>query len=62
MGVATLGLTPINFASKDLAVLAAGIAAIELQYAYDPERAEEIVTEGMEALGAEMADGTWTYN
>ncbi len=54
--------TAINFASQDTAVLADVIAGIELQYAYDKERAEEIVTEEMEALGAEMADGVWTYN
>ncbi|MFO7742091.1 MAG: ABC transporter substrate-binding protein, partial [Anaerolineae bacterium] len=61
-GMAIPRFTAINFASKDTAVLADVIAAIELQYAYDKERAEEIVTEEMEALGAEMVDGTWTYN
>jgi peptide/nickel transport system substrate-binding protein len=53
---------PINFASKDTALLADVIAAIELKYAYNPELAAEIVTEEMGALGAELVDGTWTYN
>jgi peptide/nickel transport system substrate-binding protein len=53
---------PINFASKDTALLADVIAAIELKYAYNPETAAAIVTEEMEALGAELVDGTWTYN
>jgi len=61
-GLARPRFVPINFASKDSALLAAEIAAIELQYQYDPERAEEVITEEMENLGAEMADGVWTYN
>ncbi|MFO7741089.1 MAG: ABC transporter substrate-binding protein [Anaerolineae bacterium] len=61
-GMAIPRFTAINFASQDTAVLAAEISAIELQYAYDPDRAAEIVTEEMEALGAEIVDGTWTYN
>ncbi len=61
-GLANPRYTAIAFASQDTAVLADVIAAIELQYAYDKERAEAIVTEEMEALGAEMVDGAWQYN
>jgi peptide/nickel transport system substrate-binding protein len=60
-GMAIPRFVPINYASKDTAVLADVIAAIELQYTHDKERAAEIVTEEMENLGAEMVDGAWTY-
>ena len=61
-GLARPRFVPINFASKDSALLADTIAAIELKYAHDPEKAVEIITAEMEALGAEMVDGVWTYN
>jgi len=38
------------------------IRALEVKYAYDPGRAEEVINEEMEALGAEMVDGTWHYD
>ncbi len=53
---------PINFASKDMALLADTVAAIELKYAHNPEKAVEVITAEMEALGAEMVDGKWNYN
>jgi peptide/nickel transport system substrate-binding protein len=43
-------------------VLAPEIAAIELKYAHDPEMAEQVITEEMENLGAELVDGVWQYN
>jgi len=61
-GMAVPRYTPIGFASNDTGLLADVISAIELTYAYDMARAEEIVTEEMEALGAEMVDGLWLYN
>jgi peptide/nickel transport system substrate-binding protein len=61
-GLARARFVPVNFASKDSAVLAPEIAAIELKYAYDPETAEEVITEEMENLGAEKVDGIWQYN
>jgi len=61
-GLARPRFVPVNFASKDSAVLSAEIAAIELQYAHDPDRAEEVIAEEMENLGAEMVDGVWQYN
>ncbi len=53
---------PINFASKDSALLADTIAGIELKYAHNPDKAVEVITAEMEALGAEMVDGKWNYN
>lgn len=35
---------------------------IELLYSYDPERAEEVITEEMEKLGASKVDGVWNYD
>jgi peptide/nickel transport system substrate-binding protein len=61
-GLARPRYVPINFASKDMALLADVVAAIELKYAHDPEKANEIITAEMEAMGAEMVDGKWTYN
>ena len=52
---------PINLASKDFAELADVIAAIELTYAYNPDKAREVITAEMEKLGAELVDGKWTY-
>lgn len=62
-GLGTPRYVPINGASADRGRLAAEIRAIEAAYAYDPEQAEAVITEEMEALGAEQGeDGTWTFN
>ncbi len=61
-GMAVPRFVPINYASKDAAVLADAIAAIALKYAHNPDKAVEVITAEMEALGAEMVDGKWQYN
>ncbi len=61
-GLARPRFVPVNFASKDSAVLADTIAALELKYAHDPEKANEVITAEMENLGAEKVDGIWQYN
>jgi len=61
-GMAVPRYTAINFASQDTALLADIIAGIEITYAYDLEKAMEVVTAEMEALGAELVDGKWQYN
>jgi peptide/nickel transport system substrate-binding protein len=61
-GLARPRFVPINFASKDSALLADVIAGIELTYAYNPEKADEVITAEMEALGAEKVDGIWQDN
>jgi peptide/nickel transport system substrate-binding protein len=53
---------PINFASKDTALLADRIAAAELTYAYNKDKAAEVITAEMEAMGATLVDGKWNYN
>ncbi len=52
----------INYASKDSAEMADIIAAMELKYAHDPAKAEEVITARMVELGAEMVDGVWQFN
>jgi len=37
------------------------IRALEAKYAYDKEKAQEVITAEMEALGATLTDGVWTY-
>jgi peptide/nickel transport system substrate-binding protein len=61
-GLAVPRYVPVNYASKDAAVLADVIAAIKLKYAHNPDKAVEVITAEMEALGAEMVDGKWQYN
>ncbi len=60
-GMARPRFVPINYASKDTALLADVIAEISLKYAYNPEKAKEVITAEMEAMGAELVDGKWTY-
>jgi peptide/nickel transport system substrate-binding protein len=61
-GMARPRFTVINYASKDSALLADTIAAIELKYANNPDKAVEIIDAEMTALGAEKVDGKWQYN
>ena len=53
--------TPFNTASTDYARLAAVAREIELKYAYDLDKAREMITEEMEANGATLEGGVWTY-
>ena len=61
-GLAVPKYTVIREASADRSRFAAEIRAIEAEYAYNLERAREVVNAEMEALGAELVDGLWTYN
>lgn len=36
--------------------------ALEAKYVYDFDRAKEIIDAEMEGMGAELVDGTWSYN
>lgn len=38
------------------------IRGLEAQFAYDPEGANATISAEMEAMGAEMVDGKWSYN
>ena len=60
-GLARARYTCLNTIFPDYAKLAAVAREIELKYAHDAEKATEIITAEMEAMGAEMVDGKWTY-
>lgn len=60
-GLATPRYVPFNTASGDYALMADVIRALESEYAYNPARAEEVITAEMEALGATKVDGQWQY-
>jgi len=61
-GLARPRYVAVNFASKDSALLADVISAVELKYAHNQEKAVEVISAEMEAMGATMTDGKWTYN
>ena len=61
-GLAVPKYTPVSEAGADRARFAAEIAAIEAAYAYDLERANAVVTEEMEAMGATLENDVWTFN
>jgi len=45
----------------DYADLADTVRKLESYYAFDLEKAREVITEEMEGMGAELVDGAWTY-
>lgn len=45
----------------DYANLADVVRGLEAKYAFNPDMANEVITAEMEAMGATMADGKWTY-
>ena len=62
-GLAAPKFFPINSAFPDYALLADVARKLEAQYAYNPDKANELITAEMEKLGAvKNADGKWTYN
>jgi peptide/nickel transport system substrate-binding protein len=60
-GMAVPRYVDVQLASSDRARLADVIAEMELKYAYNPDKAEEIISGRMVELGAELVDGVWTY-
>lgn len=60
-GLAIPKYTPISEAGADRGRFAAEIRAIEAASAYDLERAREVITAEMEAMGATMDGGVWTF-
>ncbi|MEM7799301.1 MAG: ABC transporter substrate-binding protein [Chloroflexota bacterium] len=61
-GLATPLYTAINAAVADRARFASDIRAIEAAYAHNKEVAQELIAAEMEALGATLEDGVWTFN
>ncbi len=62
-GLATPKYLPITSAFPDYARYIDTVREIEAKYAYNFEKAKEVISAEMEAMGAEMNDeGIWTYN
>jgi len=61
-GMAVPRWLPFNNASNDYALLADVARKIEFEYAHNKDKAIEVITAEMEALGAVLEDGLWTYN
>lgn len=61
-GMAIPRWTAFNIASTDYARLADVNRAIELKYAYNKEKAQEVIGAEMEKLGATLVDGKWQFN
>lgn len=60
-GGALLKWFTITTQFPDYAELADVVKALENKYAYNPEKANEVITAEMEAMGATLVDGKWTY-
>ena len=60
-GLASPRYLAITNAFPDYARLVDIVRQLELEYAHNPDTAAEIITEEMEALGAELVDGVWNY-
>ncbi|MEZ4730670.1 MAG: ABC transporter substrate-binding protein [Caldilineaceae bacterium] len=61
-GLALPKFFAITSSFPDYARLVDVARPLELQYSYDLERAREVISEEMEALGAELVDSKWQYN
>jgi peptide/nickel transport system substrate-binding protein len=61
-GLAIPRWLPISPAGSDYSRLADVARALEATYAYDMDRAVDVISAEMEALGAEMDNDLWTYN
>ncbi len=61
-GLAVPKVTTIAEAGADRGKFAPEIRALEAYYAYDFDKAKDIVTTEMEGMGATMEDGVWTFN
>jgi peptide/nickel transport system substrate-binding protein len=61
-GLAVPKFFPITSGFPDYARYVDIVRQLEAKYAYDPAKAEEIITTEMESLGATMVDGKWQYN
>ncbi|MBN1135378.1 MAG: ABC transporter substrate-binding protein, partial [Anaerolineae bacterium] len=61
-GLGKVKYTSVNSAFPDYAKYVDVFRAIETYYAYNPDKANEVITAEMEAMGAKLVGGKWTYN
>ncbi|MDP2952113.1 MAG: ABC transporter substrate-binding protein [Chloroflexota bacterium] len=60
-GMAVPRYFPLNNSFPDYARLAPNARALEIQYAPNPAKAKETITQEMKKLGAVLVDGKWRY-
>ncbi len=60
-GLAVAKYLPITSAFPDYARYVADVRRLEAKYAYNPDKAKEVITQEMQAMGAELVDGKWQY-
>ncbi len=60
-GLALPKYLPLTSSFPDYARVADEARQIEIQYAYKPDRAKEIINREMKKLGAELDNGKWNY-
>lgn len=61
-GLAVEKFFPITSAFPDYARMIETVRRLEIEYAHNPGKAREIITEEMKKLGAELVDGKWYYD
>ncbi len=61
-GLALPRFTVLTTVFPDYARYADIMRELEAEYAYNPEKAREVVSAEMEAMGAELVDGKWSFN
>ncbi|MFH2102410.1 MAG: ABC transporter substrate-binding protein [Chloroflexota bacterium] len=61
-GLATVKFTSLNSSFVDYARYVDTCRSLEAYYAYNVEKAQQIVAPEMEALGATLVDGKWNFN
>ncbi|RME43548.1 MAG: ABC transporter substrate-binding protein [Chloroflexi bacterium] len=61
-GLAVPKFLPITSAFPDYARYVDKVRELEAKYAYNPEKAKEVISAEMEAMGAELVDGVWTQD
>jgi len=61
-GGALLKFFPITTQFPDYADFAEVVRQFESKYAYNPDKANEVITGEMEAMGATLVDGKWNFN
>lgn len=61
-GLAAPKFFPITAAFPDYANVVDVARKLEAEYAFNPDKANEIITAEMEKLGATKVDGKWTFN
>ncbi len=61
-GLAKPKFLPITSAFPDYARYVDKVREIEAKYAYNPDKAQEVIAAEMEAMGAELVDGKWTVD